>query len=53
VNRPDPTEEVEVDIRNFGNTNIKTSAVVFGGGFVGGIGIAPVKWSTNRDRFIP
>ena len=26
-----------MDIRNFGNTNIKTSAVVFGGGFVGGI----------------
>ena len=26
-----------MDIRNFGNTDIKTSAVVFGGGFVGGI----------------
>ena len=26
-----------MDIRKFGNTNIKTSAVVFGGGFVGGI----------------
>ena len=26
-----------MDIRNFGNTNIKTSAVVLGGGFVGGI----------------
>ena len=26
-----------MDIRNFGHTDIKTSAVVFGGGFVGGI----------------
>ena len=26
-----------MDIRSFGNTDIKTSAVVFGGGFVGGI----------------
>jgi len=28
---------MKMDIRNFGNTDIKTSAVVFGGGFVGGI----------------
>ena len=36
-NKPELTDEMKMDIRNFGNTDIKTSAVVFGGGFVGGI----------------
>mgnify|MGYP001441361622 CR=1 FL=1 len=37
-----------MDIRNFGNTDIRTSAVVFGGGFVGGI-LIDADDETRRD----
>ena len=39
-----------MDIRNFGNTDIKTSAVVFGGGFVGGI-LIDADDDTRRTAF--
>ena len=37
LNKLDQPDEVTMDLRNLGNTDITTSAVVFGGGFVGGL----------------